>query len=89
VPPDAEWMISSDSGPNDISKVQIYELSWTKQTEDQTLIQMKWRGFVEKSTNRPLRTEFYRYNKNSNKFELETLTLIDYCTENQIKGLLQ
>ncbi|MFA5422631.1 MAG: hypothetical protein WC374_02100 [Phycisphaerae bacterium] len=89
VPPDAEWMISNDSGPNDIPKVQIYELSWTKQMEDQTLIQMKWRGFVEKSTNRPLRTEFYRYNKNSNKFELETLTLIEYCTENQIKDLLQ
>lgn len=90
MPENAEWKELQAPKLEGISPVDTLavELVWSIPTAGGSDFRFKWRGFIEKSTNRPLRTEFYRYNKNSGKYELETVDLIEYCTENQIRELL-
>lgn len=90
VPRNAEWQeLDSSALPQDITaNVYVYELLWTKQSTDKSIVRFKWRGFIEEATSRPLRTEFYRYDTDSAGYELQTVHLIEYWTENQIKELL-
>ena len=89
VPKDAEWQELDSSTLQDITtNVFVYELLWTKQSTDRSVVRFKWLGFIEEATNRPLRTEFYRCDSNSGEYELQTVHLIEYWTEDQIKELL-
>jgi hypothetical protein len=71
------------------ANTQIYELIWAKQAADGSTISFRWRGFIEEATHRPLRTEFYRCDSNSDEYELQTVHSIEYVPESQIQALLQ
>ncbi len=89
MPRDAEWKELDTSALEGIaSNTRVYELLWTKQATDGSVVRFKWLGFIDESTNRPLRAEFYSRDSYSEDYELETVYSIEYWAENQMEVFL-
>ena len=89
VPTDAQWREMHPSGIEGISpNTRVCELLWTVPAQDGTLFHFKWRGFIEETTNRPLRAEFYSCDSSPVEYKLRTVHSVEYWTESQMKGFL-
>jgi hypothetical protein len=89
IPRNAEWQELNVSAMEGVSAgTRVFELTWTMPTPGGSIVRSKWRGFIEKSTNRPLRTEFYMHDSSSADYELQTVHLVEYWTENEMRTFL-
>jgi hypothetical protein len=89
IPRNAEWRELDVSAMKVVSVgTRVCELTWTIPTPGGSVVRFKWRGFIEKSTNRPLRTEFYMHDSRSADYELQMVHSVEYWTENKMRTFL-
>lgn len=90
VPEDAKWQELNTSAMENISSdTRVYELIWTKLTREKTLMFYKWRGFIEASTNNPIKVEFYVHSSDEDVYELTATYTIEYINESSIRKLTE
>ena len=89
VPENAEWQeldASATEGP--FGNTRVCELTWTVPTSEGVDLPYKWRAFVQKETQRPLRIEFYGYDIDSGTYELQVVRTVVYLTDDQAQKLI-
>jgi hypothetical protein len=89
LPENARWLKLDASLLKDVSaEAQIYELQWKVTTIDESIFFFKWRGFIEKATNRPLRVELYSRVGDSGEYKLETVRTVEYWSKSRMEAFL-
>ena len=86
----AQWSrIEDPQAEAVVPGTRVYELTWDRTSAASGLIGLrKWRVFLDKKTNLPVRTEWYPKRQPEDKFEFETFYVVTYPSEKQIRTLI-
>lgn len=88
-PKGARWdRVDDEKVTSIVPGTEVYDLTWNI-TKGTIKIYYKWRAFVDKQTNYPLRAEWYDKDEENQEYQLRTIEVITYPTDDEIKAVLQ
>jgi hypothetical protein len=86
VPEAARWEQVADEGLEaTIPGAKVYDLSWPEKGR----WFHKWRFYIEPATNLPKRVECYKKTVIEHEYELKSVHLVEYLSDNAIEAILQ
>jgi hypothetical protein len=89
-PKDFSWhRVDKESLENPVDNMEVYEIVWTDEASDGSLLDRKWRGSIETERKLPTRIEWSLRNPVTSEYEIETVTEIDYPTTGQMQSIIR
>ncbi len=72
-----------------VENMAVQEHLWKDQTSSGSLLDRKWRGFIESDTKLPTRIEWYAKNYVTLEYELVTVTEVDYPATDEMRSIIR
>ncbi|MBN1973447.1 MAG: hypothetical protein JW787_07390 [Sedimentisphaerales bacterium] len=72
-----------------IPDTEVFELSWKQKNSAGKMQYLKWRIFIKEKTNEIKRTELYTKSESDEQYELDSMSIISYPEEEEIKTLIR
>jgi hypothetical protein len=89
VPIDAKWRRSANPEFRGVSNgIQVYDLEFTKTIPAGPTLQLKWRFFVDTTTNLPERVERYQKLDTQDVYELKYTRVVKYLSDSEIEAII-
>jgi hypothetical protein len=89
VPADARWSKVTDASLAATTKsTDVYDLMWTEKRYS-SMIDNKWRAFVDPQTNLPRRVELYQKQPGEDHYTLASVKEIKYLTDAEIEAVVK
>ncbi|MBN1392779.1 MAG: hypothetical protein JW947_08265 [Sedimentisphaerales bacterium] len=90
VPKDAEWSRAEDGDLEANTKgIEVYDLTWTKEAYDSSMVLKKWRVFTDPRTNLPQRIEWYERSAGDSDYILNSAAKVEYLSERGIQEVIK
>jgi hypothetical protein len=90
IPADAQWSRVIDNSLEDTSvDTEIYDLTWTEKSSENSVIYKKWRFFVNPKTNLPQRTEFSEKLPTDSDYVLESINVVEYLNDAEMQAVVK
>ena len=88
IPPGAEWhqVANADVSEGD---TELYELTWTEEAYDDSVIFKKWRFFIDPKANLPQKVEIFRKSAANSKYNLRSVMVVEYLSDNDIQSVIK
>ena len=87
---DSRWYrVDEETLDISVENMEVYELLWKDQTSSGSLLDRKWRGFIESDTKLPTRIEWYAKNYVTLEYELVTVTEVDYPATDEMRSIIR
>ncbi len=87
IPEDAQW--KQVNNLRIIPGTEVYDLTWSMKLDIGTTAYRMWRVFIDAATNLPIRIEWYRKAASDKEYIFETLNVVTYPSNDEIKNLIQ
>jgi len=81
IPDDAEWKSIEYNRPEATNDTNIYELTWTENAYDGSVVFQKWRAFVYTRNNLPKRIESYMKRVVDGDYTLRSAMEVEYLSD--------
>jgi len=89
VPPNAEWeQVNNAELKNPVKDTEVFDLMWTGNTYNNSVIFYKWRFFIDLSANIPKRTELYRKLPSEDNYNLTSVNIIEYLNDDEMQMIV-
>ena len=89
LPRNSKWQEVTDAKIRDgQTDFKIYDLLWSTESENNSVVLKKWRVFIDSKTNLPQRVEWYSKGNNDETYLLTAYALVNYLNESEIRAVI-
>lgn len=90
VPANAQWNRVTDAAvQSEVPGTEVYDLTWTGSTSNNSPVHYRWRAFVDPRTNLPRRSELYQKRSVDDEYRLASVKQIKYITDAEIEAVIK
>ena len=90
IPDDVEWgRVTGDDLKEATEGIRAYDLMWIEEAYDGSVVLRKWRVSVDPETNLPQKTEFYRRLPADTEYILESIEVVEYLEDSEIRTVIK
>jgi len=89
IPVDTMWKRVVDEGLEIKTGIEVYDLTWKRNTHDGSLVFYKWRFFVDTETNLPQKTEVYIKLPDNSEYTLWVVIIVENLSISQMQNVLE
>jgi hypothetical protein len=90
IPAGHSWNKVTDKHPPAAAEgFEVYDLTWTEEAHNGSVVSKKWRFFIAPETYLPQKTEFYEKLPIDSKYILRSTNIVEYLDKGQIRDVLK
>lgn len=89
IPKNAEWKYIGNNGTEATNDTEIYDLTWSDEPYNGSLIYKKWRVFVDARTHLPKRTELKTQRVTDNDYIKKSIRIIESLRDQEMTAIIE